>query len=506
VDSSIAWTVEATDTAGRPRSDLPAHQRWRGVVLDSYEGGIWSAEFARSTPLDRTQTELPDFGPRQFVLTFTVKPRQAGGVFLADPIHLGPPTRRWPVVRLVYPEYPLFVERVGTLLPVGRLQRAEFQRLEYRYVQVMPEGAFERIPALPMSPTYLEHLVRQAPLFLEDWTVRLLRRLVEAPGSGLRAVLPPPPPDGSTRGFLLDPQAWEPVARALTGHLAGSGEYTYTLEQIRQDEGQDPVVDFLVNVKQGHCERYASALALMLRSVGIPARIVKGFRGAEYQGDGVYAVRHSQAHSWVEVLVPGRSPREGFEWLTLDPTPEADAPRDAFSLARWWDESRRSSQEFWRNLIVEYNAEERAELMDQIVKMTAPPWVALGIVVVAVMLALGTYQWWRRRHRRPAPPRPALQAKFYGRLVALLARHARLAPRPDQTPHEFGAAAAVVLQGHAATAALADLPNLLAKAFYRVRFGGEQLDEAEQQALDARLDELAAALRQAGTLAGPAPA
>src|SRR5262249_59177878 len=73
-----------------------------------------------------------------------------------------------------------------------------------------------------------------------------------------------------------------------------------------------PTLDFLWNIKQGHCHRYAGGLTLMLRSLGIPARIVKGFRGADALGDGTYAVRQSHAHSWVEVLlrrsVPGVDP------------------------------------------------------------------------------------------------------------------------------------------------------------------------------------------------------
>ena len=73
---------------------------------------------------------------------------------------------------------------------------------------------------------------------------------------------------------MLDPDDSEAVARALTEYLAASGEFTYTLDLTRQDRSIDPILDFLFHVKQGHCERYATALALMLRSVGIPARVV----------------------------------------------------------------------------------------------------------------------------------------------------------------------------------------------------------------------------------------
>src|SRR5262249_45988406 len=124
----------------------------------------------------------------------------------------------------------------------------------------------------------------------------------------------------------LDAVHHEKVARALEAHLSSSGEYTYTLELARHDRHADPVVDFLCNVKRGHCERFASGLAVMLRAQGIPSRIVTGFRGAENQQNDRYFVRQNHAHSWVEALVR-RTDNQGqttWHWLTLDPTPSED--------------------------------------------------------------------------------------------------------------------------------------------------------------------------------------
>ena len=75
-----------------------------------------------------------------------------------------------------------------------------------------------------------------------------------------------------------------------------------------QDSNLDPTEDFLRNVKQGHCERFATGLTLMLRSAGIPCRLVVGFRGADAKNslepdNGWYVVRQSHAHAWVEALV-----------------------------------------------------------------------------------------------------------------------------------------------------------------------------------------------------------
>src|SRR5205814_2284821 len=127
---------------------------------------------------------------------------------------------------------------------------------------------------------------------LEEWTDRLLQRLVARQAHELRSEdlekvrIPAPVPEGRTH--RVRPGRWEKVARALCDHLATSGEYSYTLDLRRQNPSLDAAVDFLQNTKQGHCERYASALTLMLRSQGIPCRVVKGFRGAESRGDGTY--------------------------------------------------------------------------------------------------------------------------------------------------------------------------------------------------------------------------
>ena len=125
----------------------------------------------------------------------------------------------------------------------------------------------------------------------------------------------------------------------LERYLARSGKYSYSLALPRHDRDVDPVVDFLCNVRQGHCERFACGLTVMLRSEGIPARMVAGYRGVDNQGDGIYHVRQSHAHAWVEALVerPGPDGRLEHRWLTLDPTPGDDAEARRFQgLAHWW--------------------------------------------------------------------------------------------------------------------------------------------------------------------------
>jgi transglutaminase-like putative cysteine protease len=499
LDDQVALQVEATDSTGQPKLDLPADQRWRGTVLDSYEQGRWKAVHPiPGTVIRAGQQALPDFGPGQYFVTFTVKPRQSGGLVLADPIRFGRARTRLPVISVTGAgRRPAgFSEMASTVLPL-----TVSPKLEYHYRQVVPPWTSPiRTPAENLQSAYLERLTHQTVPGLPEWTFDLLRRL----SAQLRYPLPEDVRAALERprqAFLLEPEQWEPVARALTVYLSSSGEFTYSLVLTRQDTDLDPVLDFLKNLKQGHCERYAAALTLMLRSVGIPARVVKGFRGADSEGDGTYLVRHSHAHAWVEILVPrGEPDRFDFDWLTLDPTPSTSAPAPAaFSLAHWLQEGQRNALQLWQELIVEYNADQQANLWDSLMSgRPLPALLRLGLLMLAVPAALLAFFFLRRlaRRRGAARTRPADAAGFYARLLALLAKHASSRPRFGQTPREFGASAQQWLQTQPGLAGLAFLPNRVVELFYRVRFGRRPLDEPESQALGADLDRLSEALRQ----------
>ncbi|MFZ0991373.1 MAG: DUF3488 and transglutaminase-like domain-containing protein, partial [Candidatus Sulfotelmatobacter sp.] len=91
--------------------------------------------------------------------------------------------------------------------------------------------------------------------------------------------------------------------------------YGYTL-QLPRSAVADPLANFLFERKQGHCEYFASSMAVMLRTLHIPARVVNGFRSDEFNDvTGYYVVRAKNAHSWVEAYFPG------YGWVTFDPTP-----------------------------------------------------------------------------------------------------------------------------------------------------------------------------------------
>lgn len=120
-------------------------------------------------------------------------------------------------------------------------------------------------------------------------------------------------------------------ASAIRNYLIA--HYSYTLD-LSGSHGADPLANFLFVRRAGHCEYFASAMTVMLRSVGIPARYVTGFLPGQYNDlGGDYIIRQSDAHSWVEVYFPT------YGWVTFDPTPSGRENRTGlFSrIGLYWD-------------------------------------------------------------------------------------------------------------------------------------------------------------------------
>jgi protein-glutamine gamma-glutamyltransferase len=517
-----AFSLRATDYRG-PKLDLSRETRFRCLVLENYQDGIWPSDvlgvpyrvMTKANPLDKDR--LPDFGREEYFLHFDVKPKLSGGLVLAEPVRLGPEgTRRSPIALTDFsmPHALLFFieDHSGTLLSAPKLAWSE-----YHYKQVMaPTVEANRTPAelgASGGQFYVQELTKQALPRLETWTAALLRRLAGQRRYDLPAEALVPDPRWPDRSYRVEPAYRERVARTLCAYLRDSGEYTYSLEQRRRQLNLDPVEDFLFNVKEGHCERFASALVLMLRTQGIPARLIKGYRGVDSVGDGKYVVRQNMAHAWVEVLVrrPLGNVGPAYDWLSLDPTPGLESARQPSPVAEWWKDKTGAGADMWQRLIVGYDADNQADVFrvfsptsvwQKVLKETFGyiiGWLSLLIALVLVFA-----RWMRGRRRKRNMPVSAAGIACYTRLVRLLQRRGRLPKRSAQTPRELATVAARALAGQPVTAALAGLPDQVVDLFYRVRFGDESPERSEVIHVNARLDELASALARSGPLVSPA--
>jgi hypothetical protein len=482
LDEAVAFTVVVTDDAGRAAT-LPADQRWRGAVLDRYEKGVWKADLALPGAGAYSRLGNVPVGPAARHLEIDV-PRSTGALFLADPVLLGDRAGEMPVwsrSRDQRVASRLFFEAGGTAISSNYVND---QPSRYgQSIALMPDPP--RVRAVRVNDEYARRLLRYRVEGLEVWTVELLRRLAAQPGApaGLPAALAEPRP----LGWSLPPALWQPVAGLLTDHLARSGQYSYSLNNGRSSLEADPVMDFLVNVREGSCERYASALALMLRSVGIPARVIKGYRGADAHADGTHQVLQKHAHAWVEAVVLAEGSADLF-WLTLDPTPGLDAPTAA-GWAQWLQQQQRSGQGLWRDLIIGYGSRQQANLWEDLLSGRLV-WEALPLLgllaagLVGFALLRFVPRGWAVRRRGAKG--------LYGRLRELMGRHG-IERRAAQTPQEFAdeASACLLERGKAD---LADVPGVVVALHYRSRYGGEAATAQEMAAGEGRLRELERAL------------
>ena len=163
----------------------------------------------------------------------------------------------------------------------------------------------------------------------------------------------PPRPDADATAS--ERAVWgREAARAIAAYLRTNFTYTTDLSTLPRVEGEDPIVSFLTRYRRGHCEYFASGLCAVLRSLGVPARIVTGFIAIEYDENSEhYIVRESNAHAWVEV-------RTGPDaWMAIDATPEEsllelqERNRSFVDRFRWMYGS---LEFFWNSRVVSYDA------------------------------------------------------------------------------------------------------------------------------------------------------
>jgi len=253
-------------------------------------------------------------------------------------------------------------------------------------------------------------------------------------------------------------------ASAIERHLSTS--YAYTL-QLGRSTPKDPLTHFLFERKAGHCEYFASSMAVMLRTLNIPSRIVNGFRTGEFNDvNSQYLVRERNAHSWVEAYFPG------YGWISFDPTPAvAMQTHNGFGrIALYMD----AAASFWREWVVNYDFGHQKSLGEgatrstrgmvdrvrflarrQYIRMVgwarttqnvlqrSPHKWGIGAMVAVILLivAVNARHLWQILHLRwvaAHPDKDPQQAAsvWYDRLTKSLARHG-LRKSPVQTPSEF---------------------------------------------------------------------
>ena len=320
-------------------------------------------------------------------------------------------------------------------------------------------------------------------------------------------------------------------------------EFDYSLNLELSDPGIDPLLDFLKNTRRGHCEYFASALALLLRTQGIPTRVVSGYKGGQIDASGRLTVRDLHAHLWLEAYVADapQNPvtgQSGPRWITLDPTPAARdtmVQSQELEATTLWARMREKWQTAWSTSI-------RMNQGDQFALVYAPvqdagwsvwstaremftgrglaavrqfvtspqewfswrgglaAFVLLSALAAAVIIGKRLSTRWSsdvRAHASTVERRPV--PAFYEQLLKLL-RLRGLIRTVTQTPREF--AAGVGQSGsRPLSSSSCELTSELTERFYAVRYGDQPLSAAEEADIEKELGRLAEEVQTAQPVA-----
>ena len=408
-----------------------AEMYWRGPVLSSFDGRNWRIQLADPDRPARFEAAGP-------VVSYavTLEPSNKPWIFALEM-----PTRLPPNARLT-PDLQPIIDK-----PVTSRLRYEAQSTP-QYRSVAYETRAELAPYLAL-PERSNPRTRE---LAASWLMQ---------GRGPEQI----------------------VAQAMT--YFRTEEFYYTLEPPLLDN--NPVDQFLFVSKRGFCEHYASAFVVLMRSAGIPARVVTGYQGGEVNPvDGVFTVRQSDAHAWAEVWLRGRG------WTRVDPTaavspariesgmhgalPQRFAPPLITRFTGGWSADWVNKMRFnwealsnrWNQLVLNYSPDRQRETLERL-GMKTPDWrdMVIAMVIGVGLVGLVVTGWMLRAVREHDPVERAWKT-FCKRLA-----RAGTPRAPSEGPLDYGRrAAGELLRGGANVRAdaVAAIPTIAA-GYARLRYG-----------------------------------
>jgi transglutaminase-like putative cysteine protease len=374
----------------------PEQRYWRGPVLHEFDGRTWRRPRAQAFPQQEVQ-----FAGEAIDYQITLEPHDRRWVFALDL------PSRWPTHEAFQAyDFTLFAAR-----SVGRVTAFDLSS-HPRFVAGadLPGSLRRKDLALPDDGTNARSV---------QFGRELAARFQGDPGRIVDELL---------RRFREEP-------------------FEYTMRPpLLADNAVD---EFLFDTRSGFCEHYASAFTVVMRAAGVPARVVTGYLGGEYNPFGGYLiVRQSDAHAWSEVWI------DGSGWVRVDPTaavaPErvrgslidavgADEPvpgrlREASPLVMRLELGWDAVNDFWNQRIVRFDADAQFGMLQR-VGIEDPDWRELGLGLAASLAAffagLSAYLAWRYR-----PPPRDWPARLHD-VVARRLRKRGLVRGPTEGPIAF---------------------------------------------------------------------
>jgi transglutaminase-like putative cysteine protease len=431
----------------------PMGRYWRAAVYDQYTGSGWLNSDEESVSLranDSSPLALPEYELRQEI-TQTITTFLPGRTMLfaaAQPRRVDLPA--WAVVSYVPPVPPevepesYMAETEEVITPISMLYSRSRMKQGTSYTVISSISGAD------------ENTLRAAGDDYPDWILdRYLQLPLELP-ERVRYL---------AEGLTWDHDNAYDKATALESYLRQI-KYNELIEA--PPKGQDGVDYFLFDIREGYCNYYASAMAVMARAIGIPARVAAGYSQGEYNPDTeAYRVREKDAHAWVEVYFPR------FGWVEFEPTaaeprlvrpkpPKVIEPSEDRNGFRGPDRDKPIPED---DLFPE---ERGGGSYGQVPRRTRTlRWLG-GLILFAIPMGLAAFWAWRERKRRGLN----LVEQIYQKLCDF-ARRLGIKFQQHQTPYEYAAAlSTAILEGQGAVQCIADL-------YVRERFSGREVSGQE---------------------------
>jgi hypothetical protein len=429
---------------------------YRGVVFDDYNGKGWeisTGDDAEKLDSDgvrfdtlTAQNAEPAQGPyREVAQVFNVEEDSSNVIFGA-----------------YHPETVFFPTSNIEIDPYGAL-RAPYEipsGSTYSVISHVPNASPDQLRSAGTAyPEEVESKYTQLPPTGLDRTSALADRLTENTNNPYDAVL------------------------KMNEYLKTT--YPYDLSIPPQNEDMDAVEYFLFEQKRGYCEQFSSSLAVMARSQGIPARVATGYAPGEYNPfTGLYDVRASDAHAWVEVYFPQ------YGWTTFDPTPSFDSTPWQYKAAGNLQGGKAFA--FLAKRLGEVAgpaAGAAGKLMRGVARLDPASIIVVGLLFAgAYLLVVYGRKLYVRRNRPPRSVRPikVSDARLYSRYkkITTALEEIEITRAPQETPEQYARRAAETLDENA----IARLGEIYLYARFRDAVPStlvEEFDSLEPQALAA---------------------
>ena len=402
----------------------PAQMYWRGPTFGDFDGRAWRPTRYRAASVAPQLTlDAPANGSERAALGYRAT--------------VEPAAHRWLITLEMPIAIPQVDERRITISPTFDLvadqpltQRFQFDAKalpDVRYgVNETPESLRNW---LGLPPGFNPRSRELAAQLTQGSGALAGERTATNTGTGVGAGIPG---DAATPGNAAPAQ--DRVERALAWFRAGDFSYTLNPPPL----GRDSVDEFLFGSRAGFCEHFSNAFVVLMRQMGIPARVVTGYQGAEHNPkDDYWIVRQSDAHAWAEVWI------EGSGWLRVDPTAVVAPDRiqrgsrllrdlsggaDGLAAGEHWSDRFRLSLDAithgWNQWVLSYDRSKQMSLFARI-GIDFADWREIAGAIAGMMaLVIGAVALTALRPQSPKDPVERSFDAFCQRVAALgLARH-----------------------------------------------------------------------------------